>query len=192
VCLAGKPGTDKVVTVTRTSGDSDLTVSAGGTLTFTPTNWNVPQTVTLAAAVDADALNGSAVFRAATTADWTPADVTATEAEPLGCARAPGLSLAVNPGGQGLVGQLATLTASAVGFARPQYKVWSFGPHNGGASTWVSLGAYSASPVCTWTPNTAGAYQLQAWVRECGSLAQKELATSIGYSVVAPGAAPSG
>ena len=185
VRLAGQPSSNKAVSVARVSGDTDLTVQSGASLTFTPSNWNVPQTVTLAAAVDGDAVNGSALFRASASG-WKSADVTATEAEG---GRA--LSVTASPAGQGVVGQLVTITASAVGFTRPQYKVWAIGPHNGGASTWLSLGSYSENRVFTWTPNAAGAYQLQAWVREYGNPAQKELATTLAYPVVAPGAAPS-
>ena len=53
----------------RASGDSDLTVSGGASLTFTSANWNTPQTVTLAAAEDVDLANGSAVFDV--TSSWS-------------------------------------------------------------------------------------------------------------------------
>ena len=43
--------------------DADLTASPA-TLTFTPATWDTPQTVTLAAAQDADALDGTAVVHA--------------------------------------------------------------------------------------------------------------------------------
>jgi len=62
VRLCGPPEDQVVVTVARTSGDTDITVSSGSTLTFTSENWNVYQDVTLAAAKDADAVNGSAVI----------------------------------------------------------------------------------------------------------------------------------
>ncbi len=62
VSLTQAPTSDVTVTVARSSGDSDLSVSSGASLTFTPGNWNVAQTVTLAAASDADTVNGSAVF----------------------------------------------------------------------------------------------------------------------------------
>ena len=44
VKLAQPPEADVVVTITRQSGDADLSASPG-TLTFTPANWNTPQTV---------------------------------------------------------------------------------------------------------------------------------------------------
>jgi hypothetical protein len=54
VRLASAPVADLEVTVARTSGDADVSVAAGTTLLFTPTNWNRPQVVRLAAAPDVD------------------------------------------------------------------------------------------------------------------------------------------
>jgi arylsulfatase A len=62
--LSANPGTPVSVNVVPYSGDTDLSVSAGGTLNFTTSNWSNWQTVTLAAAVDADAENSGATFRA--------------------------------------------------------------------------------------------------------------------------------
>src|SRR3989442_15242819 len=47
-------------------------------LTFSPVNWNAPQTVRLAASLDPDAVNGSAVFTLAS-AGLTNVPVTAVE-----------------------------------------------------------------------------------------------------------------
>ncbi len=83
VALASKPDNDVVVTVARTSGDTDLSVSGTSSFTFTTTNWNTGQTVTLAAAQDDDDFtNGSAVFtHTATDGGFTgvTAELTATE-----------------------------------------------------------------------------------------------------------------
>jgi len=57
---------DVVVTVARTAGDADITASPT-TITFTPANWNVPRTVTLSAAQDADKINGSATISVSAT-----------------------------------------------------------------------------------------------------------------------------
>jgi glucose/arabinose dehydrogenase len=62
VRLAIAPASNSTVTVARTSGDTDLTVSSGATLTFTPSNWATPQTVMLNAAEDADATSDTANF----------------------------------------------------------------------------------------------------------------------------------
>jgi hypothetical protein len=75
------------VQVTRTAGDTNLTIANSGTsqphaltLLFTHDNWSVPQTVVLAAAQDGDTSNGSASFLVAFdgTASKT---VVATEAD---------------------------------------------------------------------------------------------------------------
>ena len=60
VSLAVAPMATTTLTVTRTSGDSDVSVTTGA-LTFTPANWNVPQVVRIAAAQDADTANDTAV-----------------------------------------------------------------------------------------------------------------------------------
>ncbi|GAA3697109.1 hypothetical protein GCM10022224_073730 [Nonomuraea antimicrobica] len=80
VRLAAQPSGNVTVTTTAGSGDTDLTVSAGGGLTFTPANWNTPQTVTLAAAQDSDTANGSRTFTVASSG-LTSRTVTATEAD---------------------------------------------------------------------------------------------------------------
>ncbi len=46
VSLPCKPSQNVTVLVTVIDGSGTLTVSAGGTLTFTPANWNTPQNVT--------------------------------------------------------------------------------------------------------------------------------------------------
>jgi hypothetical protein len=62
VSLTGPPAANLNVTVTRSSGDPDVNVTAGGSLTFTPANFATPQTVTVAAAEDADSTDDFAVI----------------------------------------------------------------------------------------------------------------------------------
>lgn len=62
VRLAAAPKANVHVAVARSSGDADLSVAGGASLVFTPTSWNVDQRVTIAAAEDADAVDGSANF----------------------------------------------------------------------------------------------------------------------------------
>ena len=84
VKLASRPAGDVTVAVTRASGDSDLTVKAGGSLTFTTGNWSTNQTVTIQAAADWDNQDGSAIFRhTASGGGWNgvTADLTATEGD---------------------------------------------------------------------------------------------------------------
>jgi unsaturated chondroitin disaccharide hydrolase len=80
VTLATQPSGDVTVSVSRVSGDSDVSVSAGSTLLFTPASWNVPQQVTLAAAQDADSVNGLATIQVASPG-LDVKSVTATEVD---------------------------------------------------------------------------------------------------------------
>jgi hypothetical protein len=78
VRLDGAPAADVTVTVSRSSGDSDITVQSGSSLTFSPTDWDEWQPVTLAAAQDGDSVNGTATIHCSGD-DLIPKDVTATE-----------------------------------------------------------------------------------------------------------------
>ncbi|MCP3104450.1 PQQ-dependent sugar dehydrogenase [Myxococcus sp. K15C18031901] len=84
VSLSRQPTANVTFTVARTTGDTDITVQAGGSLTFTPSNWSTPQTVTLAAAQDADNVDGVATI-SLTAPKLDSRTVTATEVddEPL-------------------------------------------------------------------------------------------------------------
>lgn len=63
VKLSSQPLSDIQATVTRVSGDSDITVKSGQNLTFTSSNWETFQTVTLRAANDSDTVNDQATIR---------------------------------------------------------------------------------------------------------------------------------
>lgn len=65
VRLSFAPAGVVTVTVERIAGDADLTVAAGAALSFGPSDWDVFQPVTFAAADDPDAIAGEAVFRCA-------------------------------------------------------------------------------------------------------------------------------
>ncbi|MGA5764258.1 glycoside hydrolase family 48 protein [Nonomuraea bangladeshensis] len=80
VKLSQAPSSNVTVSVARASGDADITVSGGASLTFTPSNWNTAQNVTLAAAQDSDTTSGSAVIRVSASG-LTPVDVTVSEAD---------------------------------------------------------------------------------------------------------------
>ena len=62
VRLATAPAQNVQVNVAATSGDSDITVAAGSTLTFTPGNWQAPQVVHLHAAFDGDSIGDIATL----------------------------------------------------------------------------------------------------------------------------------
>ncbi|RLC65831.1 MAG: hypothetical protein DRI48_06125, partial [Chloroflexi bacterium] len=78
VKLCAQPTGDVHVVVARQSGDADISVLSGDSLTFTTANWDSYQTVTLAAAEDGDTTDGTATIRCSAT-DWTSKDVSATE-----------------------------------------------------------------------------------------------------------------
>ncbi|MEU8140843.1 glycoside hydrolase family 48 protein [Nonomuraea sp. NPDC048901] len=80
VRLSRAPTGTVTVATARTSGDTDLTVSSGASLTFTTANWNTAQNVTLAAADDTDTTAGSATFTVSASG-YSPITVTATEAD---------------------------------------------------------------------------------------------------------------
>jgi predicted outer membrane repeat protein len=71
------------VTVAVESGDTDITVEAGGLLTFDSTNYSQPQTVTLAAAKDVDELHGATVILVSAPGIY-PASITAYELDSEG------------------------------------------------------------------------------------------------------------
>ncbi|WP_224367030.1 glycoside hydrolase family 48 protein [Hyalangium versicolor] len=78
VSLSAAPTSNVTVNITKVSGDADLFLATASTLTFTPSNWSVGQTVTLSAGEDADLTNGTAVFQLAATG-LTPVPVNAAE-----------------------------------------------------------------------------------------------------------------
>ncbi len=80
VKLSAQPIADVAVAVARTAGDADVPVSAGEALTFTTANWADWQTVTLAAAEDGDAANGTATI-SCSAAGLATVDVTANEVD---------------------------------------------------------------------------------------------------------------
>jgi len=66
------------VSVFKTSGDPDITVASGTLLTFSSSNYTIPQTVTLMAAEDLDNLDGTALF-SVSALGYTTANVVASE-----------------------------------------------------------------------------------------------------------------
>ena len=113
VHLAAAPASATTVSVARASGDTDLTVSGGASLVFTAANYAVDQTVTLAAAEDADTTGGTAAIQC-TASGYTAASVTATEQDN----DSPPYALKVNCGGAVLAGDWVADTGFSGGTAR--------------------------------------------------------------------------
>ena len=81
VTLSAQPLTNLTVTATRSSGSTNLAVTGGAAMTFTPGNWNVSQPVSIAALVDADTINDAAVITVAS-GGLPSRTVTATQLDP--------------------------------------------------------------------------------------------------------------
>jgi cellulose 1,4-beta-cellobiosidase len=75
VSLSSAPAASVTVAVGRTSGNTGLAVSAGASLTFTTSNWNYPQPVT----VTGDAASTGAATFTASSAGYTSVATTGTE-----------------------------------------------------------------------------------------------------------------
>jgi hypothetical protein len=82
VKLSGPPPSTLTATVTRPSGDADITVQSPARLVFNSGNWDTYQTVTLAARADPDDAHGTAIIEIAARG-WNIEDahVLAVEAE---------------------------------------------------------------------------------------------------------------
>jgi hypothetical protein len=84
VSLSSQPSSSVTVTVAQNSGgDPDLSVNSGGTLTFTTSNWSVPQTVTIASGSTASDGGSQGTF-AASASGYATGSVNVTEALPAG------------------------------------------------------------------------------------------------------------
>ncbi|GAA4097356.1 glycoside hydrolase family 48 protein [Actinomadura miaoliensis] len=80
VKLSKAPASNVTVSTARTSGNTALTVSAGGQLTFTPQNWSTAQNVEISAAASG---TGTATFTSTATG-YAAARVTVTQADTSG------------------------------------------------------------------------------------------------------------
>jgi hypothetical protein len=84
VALSAQPSGNVTVSVAENSGgDSDLSVSAGASLTFTTANWSVPQNVTVASGTNSADGGGQGTFTASATG-YNSGSATVTEALPAG------------------------------------------------------------------------------------------------------------
>lgn len=80
VRLAERPSGDVTVTVSKTGGDSSISVSSGATIAIPRRQFNNWHTITLTAAEDSDSLNGSATITCSGSG-LTSAQVIATEVD---------------------------------------------------------------------------------------------------------------
>ncbi len=181
VSLSTAPTSNVTVTVSRASGNSGLSVSSGGTLTFTPANFATAQTVTLAA----DSSSTGAATFTATGSGYAGATVTVTEtstsatgtlvADPgtfsvaQGTSEVFGVSLSAAPSGNVTVavGRTsgnsglsvmagASLTFTTSNWMYPQPVTVTADTASTGAATFTVSAAGYSSVTTTGTETTAG------------------------------------
>ena len=179
VSLGSAPAADTAVTVAFQSGDTDLSVQSGVSLTFTPSNWNTPQLVSLAAAKDVDAVNGTATFLV-TSPSRPSRTVTATEMDSEG---PPTIAITSPSTGQIALPDLTdslVLTAVATGAPATPSIAWSqvSGPVT---AVFVNAGAASASV----TFPVAGTYVLRATASGNSQTSSADLTVVAGGSAIA-------
>ncbi len=79
VLLTAEPSMIVTVDVSWVSGDTDISIVQGDSLLFSSNDWNIGQSVILAAQTDGDALNGSALIHCVAATFGSTATVTAVE-----------------------------------------------------------------------------------------------------------------
>jgi len=142
VALSKQPTSDVSVTVARTAGDTDVSVTGGATLRFTTADWGTPQTVTVAAAEDADNVKDTARLTvAAAGADARTLSVTVKDNDPS----AP--TITSTPLTTAVVGAPYRYDVLAEGLPAPTFSLTSSVQ---GPSIDASTG------VLTWTPTAVG------------------------------------
>ncbi|WNG25039.1 PQQ-dependent sugar dehydrogenase [Cystobacter fuscus] len=146
VALSKRPTSNVSVTVARTAGDTDVSVTGGTTLRFTLSNWNAPQTVTVAAAKDADFEKDTAALTvAAAGADARTVPVTVKDSDSV----AP--TLLSTPITTAVVGAPYRYEVLAEGLPTPTFSL---------TSTVSGPSIDAATGVVTWTPTAAGTVEM--------------------------------
>ena len=142
VALTLAPVAPVNVSVARTSGDADVTVTGGAMLTFTPMDWNMPQTVTVGAAEDVDSLDDTATISVtAMNVSTRTVNVTVKDND----AMAPAITSM--PVTSAVVGAPYTYDVEATGMPAPMYALMN-SPAN------MTINAQTG--VISWTPMNAG------------------------------------
>ena len=142
VRLQDPPSGNVNVTVSRTAGDSDISVTGGTALTFTPQNYATPQTITIAAAEDADTTSDTATI-SVTAPSATTRTVSITEID--NDVQSPGIT--TTPDTTAVVNSLYTYDVDATGSPAPTFSLITF-------PTGMSID--STTGVISWTPTVVG------------------------------------
>jgi glucose/arabinose dehydrogenase len=146
VRLAQQPGAPVNVTVARTSGSTDLTVTGGASLSFQPDHWNVPQTVTLAAAEDADNTNESAVV-SVTIAGSPPRTVNVPITDNDGANPV----ITTTPITKGVLNNPYSYDVNAVGNPAPTFSL---------PTAPAGMTINTSTGLISWTPTSTGAFNV--------------------------------
>jgi hypothetical protein len=146
VSLSAAPAANVTVTSTAGTGDADITVGGGSSLTFTPSNWSSPQSVTVAAAEDSDQVDGSRAITVSA-AGLASVNVNATEDDNDS---PPPQSIVVQPTSV-TVGEGSTATYSVSLAAQPGGNVTvTSTAGTGDSNITVSAGASLTFTTSTW------------------------------------------
>jgi len=168
VSLATMPASDATVTVARSGGSTDVGVANGAVLTFSPANFSVPQTVTLASAEDLD-LSGDVATLTVSSAGITSQTVEVRVADPSGVGG--GLSPGRVPDGDMVPGIPLTLNKNG-GDPADLDLDWSpscgvatdYSLHEGAVGSWYSHNEVLCSTVgateATITPGEGSRYYI--------------------------------
>lgn len=153
--LSRAPSVNVTVNAAWLSGDADLSVSGGASMFFTPTNWNVDQTITVADSASADAVYGSAIIRCSAPG-YANVDVTASEVNmtPLAFTSLPTVSPSTV-----VAGTAAMFSAAASG--NGVVLSWNFGDGSASVSGNSVSHTYVAAGTMTVTCTAADAFNQQ-------------------------------
>jgi glucose/arabinose dehydrogenase/PKD repeat protein len=146
VKLPSQPTGSVTVTVARTAGDSDISVSGGATLNFDNTTWNTAQTVTISSATDGDTANDLATITVSATG-LTPVTVSVTATD----STAGPPTISSTPILVGAVEALYTYDVDASGTPASTFSLLE-------APTGMTIDAQTG--VIHWTPSVAGSFKV--------------------------------
>lgn len=143
VALARAPSSNVTVTTARTAGDTNVTVTRGASLTFTPGNYATPQTVTVSAANDADG-NDDVASLTVSASGISPRAVSVNVKD--SALKAPAITSAGKI--TAVVGALYTHTVTATGNPTPTFSL---------AAAPAGMTIHGTTGEIRWTPTAAGA-----------------------------------
>ncbi|MEO7096788.1 MAG: Ig domain-containing protein, partial [Polyangiales bacterium] len=144
VALDGAPASPVTVTVARSAGDGDVTVTGGATLTFNATNFGVPQTVTISAAKDADNTNDTATL-SVTAPSLSSRSVTVNVTDIDSAAPV----ITTTPKLTAVVGAPYTYDVDAIGTPVPTFSLTAMP---------TGMTIVTATGVIGWTPTAVGSF----------------------------------